>query len=298
VRKLAILVAALLVATLAQGAAVVLKGGKRLAAASFQQQGNLLVVRYADGRIESYPLVAVDMEATRVANTAPAAAAPEVEPEGPHSPFFGAQASAGTARMVLTDEDVLHIRAPEEGEGEGGEAKAEEPAGQVIITGYTKKRLEDGSCEIVATVLNRSKDPVSGVTVDMRLLNADGDQVGSGTGGFQGTLAAGEQGLITTRVPASGDPFQIDFVLRWQTVRPAAAAKPAAKAEAPPPATPPPTPGFTVPAEAPPTTLPSNPTALPPGNEAPAGLQTPPSPPPSQETSVTRHSAIGGQASI
>ncbi|MCU0292334.1 MAG: hypothetical protein MUF10_10170, partial [Thermoanaerobaculaceae bacterium] len=120
-RKLAIVLALVLVAGSLGAATLVLKGGKTLAVQGFSQQGNLVVVRLADGRVQSYPLTAVDMAATSAAN--PSAPAPEAaKDKGPSSPFAAAKAAEGAGVLVVTDKDVTHYYREDGEPGGAGEA--------------------------------------------------------------------------------------------------------------------------------------------------------------------------------
>lgn len=293
-RRLILLIAALALAVSAGAGTVVLRGGKHLEVASFTQQGTFLIVHYANGRVESYPLAMVDLEATQSASGAPPpAATPVPTPVGPHSPFLGAQAPVGKASFVLTDEDVKHVIPPEEEEGEGEETEAGSSAsgGQVVVANYQKAQQPDGSWQVTVTVANRGDTPVTNVTADIQLLDDKGNQVGSATGSLVSTLEASQQANITARIVTTGNPFQVSSTLRWQAIKtvpatPGAIPKPAlpipAKRVAPTPAPAPAPEGFTVPAGSSPNTLPSNPMAVPPLTEPPIPAQAPPpSPPPS-----------------
>jgi hypothetical protein len=287
VKRLLLIVAVLVVAAGADAATVVLKGGKHLDVASVQRQGNYFVVRHASGRLESYPAAAVDVEATRVANEVPAPAATPAPALGPHSPFFGAQSIPGKPVIVVTDDDVQHVVAPDEEPSAGAETAARPPAeGQVVLVDYGKQQIEDGVWEITATVINSGSSPVTGVAADVRLLDAEGKVIGSGTATMAGTLAPTQQGAVTARVAAAVEPIQIGFSFRWQAITPQPAASAAdagagGEAAAPDAAqqpaaaqAPAPPPGYTVPPGSSPNTLPTNPMAVP-GNllEPPVSLQ-------------------------
>jgi len=283
VRKTAILVVALLVAAEAGAATVVLVGGKRLDVASYTIGGSYVVVEYANGRRESYPLSVVDLGATReAAGAKPTPAA--VQPEGPHSPFLGAKSSGGTGGVVVTDADVQHLEpTPEGGAGEEAkEAGPDESATQVTLVSYEKKKVGEGEWDIVATLANQGKTPVHGVSAMMRVLDDQGKPVATGSGSVPGTIEPGKQATVTARVSLQGEPFQVAVDLSWQQVRPTVA--PAASPGAGKPQTSPPPPakasslppdGWTVPAGSPPGTLPRNPMAVPRPNAVGAAPQVP-----------------------
>ncbi len=85
-RKVLAILAVFAVAAAVDGATVVLRGGKQVSVASFEQKGNLVMLTYANGRVESYPLAAVDMEGTRAANQT-VEADPPATPSGPAQSF-------------------------------------------------------------------------------------------------------------------------------------------------------------------------------------------------------------------
>lgn len=288
-KKLLLVVATVALALGADAATVVLKGGKRLDVAGFQRQGNYVVVKHLNGRVESYPVVAVDLDATKAANEAPAPAtsapAPVAAPVGPHSPFFGAQSHPGKPVVVVTDDDVQHVVPPDEGDATGAAKPAQRgsPEGQVVLVDYSKLKAEDGTWEITATVINSGASPVTGVSADVRLLDAQGAMVGSGTGSMTGTLAPTQQGAVTTRVACPVEPIQIGFSFHWQTVTPqptptvsagaSAPGSPGAKAPAAkPPALTQPA-GYTVPPGSSPNAMPSDPMAIPSLTTPPTSLQ-------------------------
>jgi hypothetical protein len=290
-RRFLSLVVFALAATAASGSVLVLKGGKRVEGVGLAKAGNYFVVSYPGGRSESYPASAVDVAATKAANEAPATAAAPAGPAGPHSPFFGAQAPAGKPVLVVTDNDVQHVEPPDETAAPGqGKATGQPSAeGQVVLVDYGKQRLDDGTWEITATVINSGGSPVTGVSADVRLLDAEGKAIGSGTATMEGTLAPTQQGAVTARVAAPSEPIQIGFSFRWQSITPqpapavdGAGAAPAAgsaaeaAAAAPAKAAPPPRPGYTVPPGSSPGTLPTEPMAVP-GNllQPPTVLQVP-----------------------
>ena len=273
----AIILVAVTCAAAADAATVVLKGGKQLDAASYGQKGNYVLVRYADGRAEPYPLSAVDLAATREANAVQEEAPAAAKPTGPHSPFVAAVAGAGETAARVTDEDVQHIAPVEEGE-EGGEQEQKGAEGQVVLLGYDKQLVGENQWAVTATISNAGADPVRNITANVKLLDEKGVAVGSGTASFAGTLDTGKQGMISTTVVATGDARQISFEFQWQTIKPAA--KPAGSGgsgapspEGAPAEEQPEAPGWDVPPGSSPYAVPSNPMAVPPLTEPPIAPQ-------------------------
>jgi hypothetical protein len=278
VKRLLLIVVAVAVAFGAEAATVVLKGGKKLDVSSFKRQGNYLVVKLPDGRTESYPMAAVDLDATQAANETATghAPAPTAPPSGPHSPFFGAQSNPGKPVVVVTDNDVQHVTAPDEAEP-GAKPKAVQGAtseGEVVLVDYTRNKVDDGDWEVTATVVNKGGSPVTGVSGDVRLLDAKGASIGTGTATMAGTLAPGQQGSLTAKVACPVEPVQIGFSFRWTSVTPQPTPAPSPAAAAPAPAAKPPEaasrpPGYSVPPGSSPNTLASNPMAVPTNLTAP-----------------------------
>ncbi len=278
VRALGLVVLAL--ASVSEAATVVLKGGKELEVASYTQRGNYVLVRYADGRAESYPLAAVDLAATRAANQVPEAVPAPARPTGPHSPFAEAVAPAGEAAMRVSDEDVQHLAPKEEGE-EGGEEGGAAAGGQVVLLGYDKRLVGEDQWAISATISNTGSQPVQNIVANIKFLDEKGALVGSGTASFPGKLEAGQQGMISAAVSAPADARQISFEFQWQTIT--AAPQPSSTAPPPGGATIPPTEAqpaeepadWTVPPGSSPNAMPTNPLAVPPLTTAPIPPQAP-----------------------
>lgn len=283
-KRLVILVLATVLAGEAWGATVVLTGGKRLDVASYTATGSYVIVVYANGRRESYPLSAVDLVATREASGEKTSAAAPAEPGGPHSPFLGARSSAGAGAIVVTDADVQHIEPPEAETEETKEGNGEPGTGsQVVLASYEKRKVSDTEWEIVATVANQGQLPAQGVSALMRVLDGQGKPVATGSGTLPGKLDPGKQGTITARVAVEGEPMQVAIDLTWQEIRPVP--KPVASpapAAAPNPQAPPsqaaaPGPqGWTRPAGSSPNTLPADLMAVPPANVLGSPGQVPP----------------------
>ena len=220
-KRLATLLAALVVAAQAYGAIVVLSGGKRLEVASYSLNGSYMTIEYANGRRESYPLSVVDLDATTVAN-GQKQVAPKAAPDvGPHSPFLGAKSSGGSGALLVTDADVKHIETADEGtEAETKEEEAADAGGQVVLVSYDKRAAGKGQWDITATVANAGKSPVQGVSAFVRVLDLKGNPLASGSGVLAGKLDPGKQGLITARVIMEGEPSSVAVDLSWQEIKP------------------------------------------------------------------------------
>lgn len=216
---------AMSISSAALAVTVVLKDGRVLEAANTELRGNYLLVRYASGRVESYPMSVVDEEATRRANAVPAPA-PTPGPSGPQSPFASALSSAGGASTSLRDEDLPRRAPPEDPDQEGSSPAEQEPAipgAQVEVVGYDYVQVEEGVWDIRVTVTNRGRIGATAVQVAVRLLDPEGALLGSGQGRMDATLAPGAEGRIIARVESAEGPSQVALSLQWQTFEPVGA---------------------------------------------------------------------------
>lgn len=218
-------------------AVVVLKGGKKLEVASYEQKGNYVVVTLAGGKRASYPLAAVDVAATAAANAQPEPTPAPPKPEPPRSPFARAVAKPGTPAMLLTDADVQKVAPLGEGEA-GAEGKpAETPPREegVVVLGWSGRELGEGKWEILANLVNQGKAPVQNVAVAVRAV-AGGDTVATGSATYPGPVQPGQQFTVPVTVSSPQPPKQVVFSLNWQQIAPLPAATPAAApaGEAPP----------------------------------------------------------------
>ena len=282
-KKLVVLVSALALAAAAQAATVVLKGGKRLEVQRYVKQGNYVVVEYGPGRLESYPLAAVDLAATAAANAKAVTATPVPTPAGPHSPFLDARSTEGAAAFTVTDADVSHVEEEQPGADDAGKKPA--TAGGVVLLSYDKSEVEPGLWDITATVLNRADVPVRNIQANVTLADAQGASVGAGSASYADELGPGMQGALRTQVHTSGAPAVVSFDLSWQELREAKPLQRSGEAEPmePPVAVPMPTPAppsYGMPPGSSPTTVPSNPMSRPDLTRPPADTAPQTEPPP------------------
>lgn len=208
---------------------VVLKGGKKLEVASYEQKGNYLVVTLADGKRASYPLASVDLQATAASNAQPVAPTPPPKPEPPRSPFARAVAKPGTPAALLTDADVQKV-APVGEEGASTDEKvAESPSREegVVVLGWSGREAGEGKWEITANLVNQGKTPVHDVAVAVRAM-AEGKALGTGSATYPGVVQAGQQFTVPVTVSAPEPPKQVIFSLNWQQIAPAPVETPAA----------------------------------------------------------------------
>ena len=273
------------VAVVVNAATVVLKGGKKVEVASFEQRGNLIVLHHADGRIESYPLTAVDLDGTRQANQVAATATPAATPSGPHSPFLAARSTPGAGATALTDADVQML-APTPGEGEAETSPTPEVLARVVLLGHQHRQRPDGQWDVVATIANQGGTPASSIVANIRFLDAAGQVIGSGSASLAGTLAPQQQGTLNFVLGANATPAQVVCDLQWQSIRevPAPSPPPQTPVAARPPggsaaAAPPPTvPVYGRAVGSSPNSVPSNPNSLPRGGRVGNPGQVPPPP--------------------
>ncbi len=286
-KRVTMLLATLVLAVGAQAATVVLAGGKRLDVSGYSVSGSYVTVHYANGRQEWYPLAAVDLAATKAASGqrgAPPAAAAD---SGPHSPFLGARASTKPGGLVVTDADVKHIDTEAAGE-EAEKTDQEAPlGGQVVLVSYEKKAVGKGEWAITATVANQGKNVVQNVSALVRVLDATGKPVTTGSSSVLGKLDPGKQGTITARVALDTEPPQVAVDLSWQEIKPVPTPVAKNPANGPPPkpqgqasltSVPAADPGWSRPAGSSPNSLPANMMAVTSPTAMGSSPQVPPQP--------------------
>lgn len=220
-KKVAIALVLLLLAGSLTAATLVLKGGKRLEVKGFVQQGNIMLVTLADGRVQSYPLAAIDASATSEANPAPAAP-PPAKPTGPQSPFAAAKAGPGEGAIVVTDSDVAHA-APRDAEETAGGEKAKEkgdagPA-KVELVSYQKKPLGEDQWELGVVVANVGGADAGGVVVTAHATDGSGNSVGSGSGSVPGKIEPGKEATVTIKMAAFGAANAFRFDISFQSIK-------------------------------------------------------------------------------
>lgn len=222
--KVGTLVASFLAAASLCGAeVVVLKGGKRLEVVSFQQKGNYLVLVQAGGKTLSYPLTAVDLEATQKANAKPEPVPETKAPETPKSPFAAAVAKPGTPAVAITDADVQKVPPVGEGGGQEGEKASPTAAGEegVVVVGWGTRQGEEGQWQIMASLANRQKTAVQDVSVSVRVVGPDGKEVATGSNTYPGTVQPGQEFTVPVTVATPVAPEQVFFSVNWRQLKPA-----------------------------------------------------------------------------
>lgn len=218
-KKFALVVALAMIAGSAAAATVVLKGGKHIEVERWSQEGNLIVLHHANGRVEGYPLTAVDLDATRAAvpKPEPTEAAKEV---GSRSPFGKARSAPAGSGVTITDAEVGKFNAPEETPEAEGVKPDEDPSGQVTLVSYDLKPAEEGRWTVTATVSNSGGVPVQNLSVVVKPMDAEGKLLGTGTAPLSGVLEPGKTGTVTATVTAPARPAQVAFDLNWQVFKP------------------------------------------------------------------------------
>lgn len=282
-KPIALSITALLLAQLAGAATVVLKNGKRVEAAGFEQQGNYLMVVFEDGRAQSYPVSMVDIAATDEAN---GVVRPQPQPSVaavPSSPFLAAVARKGEAVATIRDGDVAKVLAPEAtAADEPAQERTQAPA-RVTVTGYTWRLVGENTWEVTISLANQGEFAASNVSVHVRGLDAGGEETGQASGTLSGELAPAAQGTAVVTIKGQEPIAQLAFDVRWQEIRPVAELReevtpitvPRAATPAPTPAR---QPAFGLAPGASPMAVPQNPLAVTDVTSAPQTV--PPAPPP------------------
>ncbi len=220
-KAITVSVTVLMLAQLAGAATVVLKNGKRVEAASFEQKGSYIMVVLENGRAQSYPVSMVDLKATDEAN---GVVRPELEPSpaaGPSSPFLAAVARKGESLATIRDGDVAKVLTPEVADAsEPKQTKSQAPA-RVAVTGYTWKLVAENTWEVTISLANQGEFAASSISVHVRGLDANGEETGNTSGTLAGELAPGAQGTVVVTIKGEEPIAQLAFDVRWQEIRPA-----------------------------------------------------------------------------
>lgn len=214
--KVFIAVALLLTTSFSWGAVVVLKGGKKLEVVSYEKKGNYLLAVQANGRRVTYPLSAVDVEATDRANDVSREAFPPAKPQAPKSPFAAAVAKPGDSVTSITDADVQKV-APVAvvGEEEQAEKKPAQEGG-VVVLGWFNREAEEGQQEVVVQLANQNRVPVQDVMVSVRAMGAEGKSLGTGSGSYPGSVQPGQEFTVPVRIPTPVAPEKVLFSVTWK----------------------------------------------------------------------------------
>lgn len=219
-KPMAACLVALLLAHFAGAATVVLKSGKRLEVASFEQQGNYLVVTFEDGRAQSYPMSMVDMKATDEANGVVRSQPEPATPAAPSSPFREAVARRGEPVASIRDGDVGKTVVPDsEAPKEAKEEKSKAPA-RVAVTGFTWQLVGQNTWEVTISLANQGEFAASDVSLQVRGLDETGEETGRASGTLAGELAPGGQGTTVVTIKGEQPIAQLAFDVRWQEIRP------------------------------------------------------------------------------
>ncbi|NOZ79619.1 MAG: hypothetical protein GXP48_10670 [Acidobacteria bacterium] len=164
------LVVAMIMATMAFAADVVLKDGTVIKAKAYTVNGSYVMVELPTGAKVAYSVTDVDLAATRRATKKTATATKEKPAAAlPANSMLLARAKPGTkATLSITDQDVTHVETGPPLSGESGEKK-ENAGGTVIVENV---RVEPGAAKgawvVRGDVLNQMKKiAVSDVRVDL-----------------------------------------------------------------------------------------------------------------------------------
>lgn len=219
--------AGLLYACTASADVIVLRDGARVTTSGgWEVRGATVVFHDERGRLRSLQLEQVDLDASRRETAREAARqqrqrapAEYTEPAAPRRPV-----------LVLTDDDVEHVRpddpAPED--GDSADPAGEKAAAAVVVTEWSRQVDPDtGGVTLRGSVRNTSGDTVGSLRVLIELYDAEGTQLASTTAAVQPpALTPRASGRFQVRVPGVPDfedaRFHVDSVaLATQEPRPA-----------------------------------------------------------------------------
>jgi hypothetical protein len=161
----------------------------------WEEKGRLIVFTTADGTLSSMRASEFDLEASRALTEEKARAPKEEAPPPP---------ARREPVLVLTDDDVRQVDPDsffeDDGEGEEGEG-GEDGSRNLEIVNWRQADLPDGGVRIRGTLRNNGDRTAVGLTVQVNLLDA------------QGELLATRPADLTSRglAPSELANFQVDF---------------------------------------------------------------------------------------
>lgn len=194
------------------------------------KKGPNALITTADGVLVSIPISEIDQAKTAEAKRLAAAPVPAPTPNlmKPMTPAEAARQRSGRKAVVtLTDDSVAH------GLGEDtGARKAEDGEGRVDVTNTSATRGKDGYT-FTGSVINAGTSPVSGVSVTIEAVGADGKTFSSAYAQVaRDTLQPGEKSTFTASAPLDGEASSFRYMPRWQVPIPVKTAEEKAKSAA------------------------------------------------------------------
>lgn len=184
---------------------------------SWEERGELLVFHLADGTLASMRKSKVNLEeserVTRIAR------------EQAEQPQETTPAEPQKAAFVLTDADVRHVRTQEPietTEDDGGEASvAAPPANPVEVTGWRSADLDSGDGMVITgTARNLSQNTVAGLSLEVVVLDQDGDVQATAPATLGATvLAPGQSCTLSSDLIGVFDITAVRFNFDFTPVR-------------------------------------------------------------------------------
>lgn len=184
---------------------LVLKDGSSLEVETMTVRGGRVEVRLPDSnQFVAYSVSDVDLEASGLAPTPPATA--YTSNQKPVRGGFDAAIAPPTDNqdgVTITDQDVEHVRQPQEDEDEGETAPPARVT-SLLVSNLQRQVSPNGVLTVTGRVTNSGNVPVSAISITGDAEDGDGASLGRGTTGISSALDAGEVAEFSIAIPVSG----------------------------------------------------------------------------------------------
>jgi len=186
---------------------LVLKGGKTLQVSKAAVRNGMVLVTFADGRMQGYQLEDVDLAASGLV---PSKKPAQEEVRTQSVPKLSLAQRATAARFQITDADVEHVERPAPGEqapaATGGQ-KGAQPASLQVSN--LRQEISKGVLKLSGTLQNTGANPVSSITVEAVAEDAGSKPSGRGTTVVSQQLAAKGSAPFSMSFPVSGPVYNV-----------------------------------------------------------------------------------------
>jgi hypothetical protein len=202
-------VAALALTALALPAAadglLVLSDGSSLAVDTMTLRGGRVEVRLPGSEQPiAYAVADVDLEASGLApeQALTAFETPQKQVRGGFEAAIAAP-PGDTETLTISDQDVAHVRRPQPGEEEEGDATAPAKTTALMVSNLQRRVTPGGPLTVTGTVTNSGDVAVTAIAITADAQDKGGESLGRGTTGISSTLNAGEAAEFSINIPVN-----------------------------------------------------------------------------------------------
>jgi len=184
---------------------LVLKGGKTLQVSKTVVRNGMVLVTFADGRMQGYQLGDVDLAASGLVPSKK----PAQEVRTQSTPKLSLAQRATAARFQITDADVEHVERPVPGQvATATGSKKQAPAASLQVSNL-RQEISKGILKLSGTIQNTGANPVSSITVEAVAMDAGGKSSGRGTTVVSQQLAPKGSAPFSMSFPVSGPVYNV-----------------------------------------------------------------------------------------